>query len=551
MRSAHVYMAIAIAAFGVFSAVHQIEFDRQDRVLALLDEARRLETGMALDVVKARVGLTNNFDGLAQSQLRMRAIIGALKESSDAIFGRGDTDVDNDIILFEKHTAQLEILLEDFKSSSAIASNSLRYLPTAMTDARSAWSSGLGSKNEPRILNNLHRAVLEFHLNNDASGSKHLRQIIDAVDQDGLLSKGDLNEPVTRLLAHATNVLVYGSRALREALDVIELVQMEPEAEILVAYRTFDHRRQDRTQNIVAILAATSTAFLGLVAFAVFSLRRAGMNLRRVNESLEAQVEERTEDIRDKNERLTLEIAERERAENIKQEFLSVASHELRTPLTSIKGSLGLVRSGAIEELPTKIQPMLNIAYANCERLELLVNDILDIEKMTQGMYEFDLKPIDVASLLDSAIDANAGFGEQYGVVFVKDNIDDGLMVCGDEDRLAQVVSNLMANAAKYSAREKKVEVSLARLKDDIRIAVKDYGKGIPEEFQERVFEKFAQADSSDTRQLGGTGLGLSICKAIVEQHGGKIGFETKVGHGTTFFADLPLYDEPAMARTL
>ena len=124
-------------------------------------------------------------------------------------------------------------------------------------------------------------------------------------------------------------------------------------------------------------------------------------------------------------------------------------------------------------------------------------------------------------------------------------------MVCGDEDRLAQVVSNLMANAAKYSAREKKVEVSLARLKDDIRIAVKDYGKGIPEEFQERVFEKFAQADSSDTRQLGGTGLGLSICKAIVEQHGGKIGFETKVGHGTTFFVDLPLYDEPAMARTL
>ena len=479
---------------------------------------------MALDVVKTRVGLTNNFDGLAQSQLRMRAIIGALKESPDAIFGRGDTDVDNAIILFEKHTAQLEILLEDFKSSSAIASNSLRYLPTAMTDARSAWSSGFGSKNEPRILNNLHRAVLEFHLNNDASGSKHLRQIIDAVDQDGLLSKGDLNEPVTRLLAHATNVLVYGSRALREALDVIELVQMEPEAEILVAYRTFDRRRHDRTQNIVAILAATSTAFLGLVAFAVFSLRRAGMNLRRVNESLEAQVEERTEDIRDKNERLTLEIAERERAENIKQEFLSVASHELRTPLTSIKGSLGLVR---------------------------LVNDILDIEKMTQGMYEFDLKPIDVASLLDSAIDANAGFGEQYGVVFVKGNIDDGLMVCGDEDRLAQVVSNLMANAAKYSAREKKVEVSLARLKDDIRIAVKDYGKGIPEEFQERVFEKFAQADSSDTRQLGGTGLGLSICKAIVEQHGGKIGFETKVGHGTTFFVDLPLYDEPAMARTL
>ena len=235
----------------------------------------------------------------------------------------------------------------------------------------------------------------------------------------------------------------------------------------------------------------------------------------------------------------------------VKQEFLSVASHELRTPLTSIKGSLGLVRSGAIEELPTKIQPMLNIAYANCERLELLVNDILDIEKMTQGMYEFDLKPIDVASLLDSAIDANAGFGEQYGVVFVKGNIDDGLMVCGDEDRLAQVVSNLMANAAKYSAREKKVELSLARLKDDIRIAVKDYGKGIPEEFQERVFEKFAQADSSDTRQLGGTGLGLSICKAIVEQHGGKIGFETKVGHGTTFFVDLPLYDEPAMARTL
>jgi PAS domain S-box-containing protein len=234
------------------------------------------------------------------------------------------------------------------------------------------------------------------------------------------------------------------------------------------------------------------------------------------------------------------DITEQKQAETTKREFLSTVSHELRTPLTSIKGSLGLIKTGAMGELPDKIMSMLDIAHNNSERLVRLISDILDVEKIEAGKMDFKMVPMDMGDLLSQAIEANKGYGETFDVRFVLVGDPQEAMVKGDHDRLMQVLANLLSNAAKFSPEGADVDVTLAREKEGIRVSVIDQGAGIPENFQNKIFTKFSQADSSDTRTKGGTGLGLNISKAIVEEHGGTIGFETEIDEGTIFSFVIP-----------
>ncbi|HEC91041.1 MAG TPA: hybrid sensor histidine kinase/response regulator, partial [Alphaproteobacteria bacterium] len=234
------------------------------------------------------------------------------------------------------------------------------------------------------------------------------------------------------------------------------------------------------------------------------------------------------------------DITERKKAEKMKSEFVSTVSHELRTPLTSVMGSLSLVRGGAAGEVPEKALAMVDIAYKNSDRLVRLINDILDSEKLASGNMNFRMETLDVMELVERSIEENKGYGEEHNVTFtVRDRLA-GAKINGDADRLLQVLANLMSNAAKFSPDGEKVELSVSRKDDRIRIAVTDRGPGIPDEFRNSIFGRFSQSDSSDTRQKGGTGLGLSISKAIVEKHDGAIGFETEIGIGTTFSFDLP-----------
>lgn len=241
------------------------------------------------------------------------------------------------------------------------------------------------------------------------------------------------------------------------------------------------------------------------------------------------------------------DISERKQAERMKTEFISTVSHELRTPLTSIKGSLGLIQSGAIGELPDKLSSMLSIAYNNSDRLIRLINDILDTEKIGAGMMDFRIAPMDLGLLLEQAIEANKGYGERHGVNFVLSSELTEARVEGDHDRLMQVLANLMSNAVKFSPEGGNVELSLSRQDGNFRVAVSDRGSGIPEDFRDKVFGRFHQADSSDSRKKGGSGLGLNITRAIVEHHGGTIYFETESDKGTTFFVDLPVLQEPLL----
>jgi signal transduction histidine kinase len=236
---------------------------------------------------------------------------------------------------------------------------------------------------------------------------------------------------------------------------------------------------------------------------------------------------------------LVWDVTETQRVERMKNEFVATVSHELRTPLTSIRGSLGLVAAGAAGTLPDRALGLVNMALNNCERLTHLINDILDMEKLESDRQRFDVRRMNVAELVTRSLEDNAGFAQSMGVHFTTPEPLSNVDVLVDPGRFLQVMANLLSNASKFSPGGAPIEVRARSSQGRVRVSVRDFGKGIPPEFQPRLFQKFSQADSSDSRRLAGTGLGLAISRAIVERLGGNIGFETGPG-GTTFYFDLP-----------
>jgi PAS domain S-box-containing protein len=238
------------------------------------------------------------------------------------------------------------------------------------------------------------------------------------------------------------------------------------------------------------------------------------------------------------------DISKQKQMDNMKSEFVSTVSHELRTPLTSIRGSLGLIAGGVTGELPAQAKPLIEVAYRNTDRLLTLINDILDIDKIQSGKIDFSFSPHLLMPLVEQVISANRGYAEQYHVSFnLLDPVPD-VWVNVDDSRLMQVLSNLLSNAAKFSHAGGAVDISVSRESKGVRVAISDHGVGISADFYDRIFQKFTQGDSSDTRHKGGTGLGLSISKAIIELMHGEIGFNSVVGAGTTFYFILPEWRE-------
>jgi PAS domain S-box-containing protein len=238
------------------------------------------------------------------------------------------------------------------------------------------------------------------------------------------------------------------------------------------------------------------------------------------------------------------DISARKHNERLKDEFVSTVSHELRTPLTSISGSLGLLAEQWARELPKSAARLLAIAHTNSQRLVRLINDILDIEKLESGRVVFNLSQVDLHSLVVHAIDENRGFAESYRVRVRLDTAPANSDVNADPDRLAQVVTNLLSNAIKFSPTGGEVVVAVEKNGSIIRVSVRDHGDGIPDDFKPHIFEKFAQADGTSSRQKGGTGLGLSIVRQIVERLGGDVGFDDAPGGGTIFHVDLQAWDD-------
>ncbi len=242
-----------------------------------------------------------------------------------------------------------------------------------------------------------------------------------------------------------------------------------------------------------------------------------------------------------------VDITERKRLERLKDEFVSTVSHELRTPLTSIYSSLGLIMGTAAATLSDPLRRLISIAHSNSQRLVGLVNDILDIEKLELGEVAFNFQPVEVRALVEQTIEANRGYADAYRVKIRLNATADGV-VRADPSRLSQVLTNLISNGIKFSPADGEVLVSVESRVDGMRLSVRDRGPGIPAEFKSRIFEKFAQADATNTKQKGGTGLGLSIVKQIVGRLGGQVGFGDAPDGGTIFHVDLPYWRQAAPA---
>ncbi|WP_205123456.1 sensor histidine kinase [Marimonas lutisalis] len=235
-------------------------------------------------------------------------------------------------------------------------------------------------------------------------------------------------------------------------------------------------------------------------------------------------------------------------AYEVKSNFVSTVSHELRTPLTSIKGAIDLINSGALGPVPEQQRKILEIAGRNSVRLEHLINDVLDVQRMEADSGFDTFQPVHVAALLEEALEVNRGFAEKHGVQLLFRGASGDEHVLGDERRLMQVVTNLLSNAVKFSNESGMVEVWSEVSDGKVRICVRDDGIGIPQNSRHKVFGHFTQVDSSDQRRKGGSGLGMSISKQIIDKHGGVIDYESELGNGSTFFIALDVCSDDRLA---
>jgi PAS domain S-box-containing protein len=235
------------------------------------------------------------------------------------------------------------------------------------------------------------------------------------------------------------------------------------------------------------------------------------------------------------------DLTERHAVERMKHDFVSTVSHELRTPLTAIRGSLEMLADGDTGELPDEARSAVDMAVRGSERLTRLVNDILDVERLGSGSFHVRPTPQDVAPLVASTVGSLQALARESGVRLVAET--ESVRAACDADRVEQALTNLVGNAIKFTSPGGEVRVSVKRRGDDVRVSVRDEGRGIPADHLAAVFDPFHQVDLSDARDNSGTGLGLTITKSIVERHGGRIDVESELGVGSTFRFSLPAVD--------
>jgi len=234
------------------------------------------------------------------------------------------------------------------------------------------------------------------------------------------------------------------------------------------------------------------------------------------------------------------DVTERKMIDRLKQDFISTVSHELRTPLTSLLGSLGLLRSPKLATDKERVEELLDVAQRNGERLLRLINDLLDLQKMAAGELSFEIAPAPVKPILSEALEGIRGFADSMQVQLKLTEMAANLTVLTDRDRLVQILYNLLSNAIKFSSAGAHVTLTARSEEGEVLISVIDEGEGIPQEFRQHLFEKFAQADASSTRRAGGSGLGLSIVRNLVDGLKGRIDVESEVGIGTRVTVVFP-----------
>jgi signal transduction histidine kinase len=283
-------------------------------------------------------------------------------------------------------------------------------------------------------------------------------------------------------------------------------------------------------------------------------LRQSEEQLQRFNEELENRVEEQTDELRQNNQSLQGEIAERQRLEeelrnalakekelsDLKSDIISVVSHEYRTPLATILSSTELLEHYSHQWPDEKKQRHFQRIHSSVHRLTQLINDVLMFSKAEAGKLEFNPSPLNLVELCNELVeDLQLTMRLQHNINFTcQGSVRE---TCLDEKLLRQILTNLLSNAIKYSPESSNIQFDLIYGDESVTFRIQDRGIGIPPKDQERLFEAFYR--SSNVGTISGTGLGLAIVKRCVDVHGGQITVESEVEMGTTFTITLPLYE--------
>jgi len=312
---------------------------------------------------------------------------------------------------------------------------------------------------------------------------------------------------------------------------------------------------QRRSVQVLLLLSLLGS----IVAFYLYRLK----NLHRINQllhdsvqakaineqQLEQKVVERTTQLRGVLSDLAESNVRLKQLDSLKDDFISTVSHELRTPLTSIHGAIRLLNSPQLRQQPEVATQLLQTAEENSNRLLVLVNDLLDLQKFESGAMQLNWEATELNALIRSALQGLLTYADKFQVsLSIVTDVPD-LTLELDPLRIRQVLDNLLSNAIKFSKPTGRVELSIVPFVDRVQITINDSGEGIPLEVQKRLFSKFVQADSSSNKSRYGSGLGLVICKRIVELHGGDIGFQSALGRGSSFWFSLPLHAHHASEK--
>jgi signal transduction histidine kinase len=242
------------------------------------------------------------------------------------------------------------------------------------------------------------------------------------------------------------------------------------------------------------------------------------------------------------NAKLYAQVRESERRLTQFNEFISILSHELRTPLTAIRGFLGLLNTSIYDNKPEKAKRMIQQALTNSDRLVHLVNDILDLERLSSGRVQLAKEVCNAEDLMQRSVEGVQSIA--LGAAITLSIIPSNARVWASPDSIIQTLTNLLSNAIKFSFPNSVITLSAQLQTDSVLFQVKDQGRGIPADKLETIFERFQQVDISDSPQKQGTGLGLAICQTLVQQHDGSIWAESMLGEGSTFYFTLPIHQE-------
>jgi len=233
------------------------------------------------------------------------------------------------------------------------------------------------------------------------------------------------------------------------------------------------------------------------------------------------------------------DITHLKEVDEMKSEFVSMVSHEFRTPLTSMNMGISMLLEGNIGEVNDNQQELLEVAKEDCERLNNLVDDLLDLSKIESGEINLEFDNIQVEKIFEASIKPFVDQAKNKGVELVADNIDD-LAVHADLNKITWVITNLIGNALRYTNSGDQIKLLAEKKGHKVHISVTDTGEGIPKEYQHKIFDKFVRVGGDKDKDTG-SGLGLAISKEMIEAHGGRIWVESEVGEGTTFTFTLKL----------